>query len=85
MVSKDGAKVLTEMMNGCQLKSHRDIDGQKEFRLHSPQNGYQQVRASTVQELRSKGLIDSNKKFPVSTFWLTAKWELPNPGRNSGD
>lgn len=76
MVSKDGASILAAMANGWQLKSHRDIDGNKEFRLHSTQKEYLKVKASIVQELRRKGFIDSNKKFPVSTFWLTGGKEL---------
>lgn len=59
------------MSRGELLKSHREIDGNKEFRLHQDRRQWREVDAADVQKLRTAGLIDSNKKFPVATFWLT--------------
>ena len=59
------------MSRGSLLKSHREIDGRKMFRLHQPDGRWQPAKADDVRRLRAAGLIDSNKKFPVATFWLT--------------
>jgi hypothetical protein len=59
------------MANGHFLKSHRDIDGHKAYLLHPPQGEPVTIPPATVDSLRRLGLIDSNKKFPVATFWLT--------------
>lgn len=53
------------------LKAHRDIEGRKEFWLHPLEGEAQSVDAETVARLVAQGLIDSNKKFPAATFWLT--------------
>ncbi len=59
------------MSCGELLRSHRDIDGNKTFRLHQTGGQWRPVGADDVHQLRAAGLIDSNKKFPVATFWLT--------------
>lgn len=53
------------------LKAHRDIEGQKVYQLHPLQGEAETVNADDVQSLVDTGLIDSNKKFPAATFWLT--------------
>jgi hypothetical protein len=63
--------LLERMAAGWTLKAHRDIDGRKEYRLHALEGGAEPVRAATVEALAEAGLIDSNKKFPAATFWLT--------------
>jgi len=65
--------ILAAMRHGSLLRSHRDMDGQKLFRLHSAEGPLERVDAEDVHHLRQLGLIDSNKKFPVATFWLTDK------------
>lgn len=55
------------------LKSHRDIEGNKSYQLHPLHGEPEQVSPKIVEFLRDNGLIDSNKKFPVATFWLTDK------------
>lgn len=64
-------KVLRAMYGGHSLKSHRELDGTKLFKLQSAADGPRIVEPGTVAALREQGLIDSNKKFPVATFWLT--------------
>ena len=61
------------MAGGWTLKAHRYLDGRKEYRLHSLEGTSEAVAPETVQALSEAGLIDSNKKFPAATFWLTDK------------
>ncbi len=63
--------VLASMAGGAFLKSHRDTEGAKVFKLHPLDGDPQVVQPDVVELLREQGLIDSNKKFPVATFWLT--------------
>ena len=59
-------------MNGGEfLKSHREIDGKKQFLLHSQSGEAAVINPMVVRRLREHRLIDSNKKFPVATYWLT--------------
>jgi hypothetical protein len=55
------------------LKAHRDIEGHKIYLLHPLQSEPEAVEGDDVQRLVDEGLIDSNKKFPAATFWLTEK------------
>ncbi len=64
-------QLLQAITNGLTLKSHRDIDGRKEYRLHALDGHSTFVPWEDVEALHSASLIDSNKKFPSSTFWLT--------------
>ena len=64
-------RVLRAILGGQTLKAHRDVDGAKLYRLHSLDGGVETVAAGTVQSLVAAGLLDSNKKFPAATFWLT--------------
>ena len=65
-------QVLASMAGGWTLKAHRYLDGRKEYRLHALSGEIEVVAPKTVQLLAERGLIDSNKKFPAATFWLTA-------------
>ncbi len=56
---------------GRTLKVQRDLDGRKLYQLHSLDGRAEPVAAQTVAGLVARGLIDSNKKFPAATFWLT--------------
>jgi hypothetical protein len=69
-------RLLLAIAAGQTLKAHRDVDGGKEFRLH-PADGRpaEAIARRTAEALYERGLIDSNKKFPAATFWLT------EPGR----
>jgi hypothetical protein len=55
------------------LKAHRDLEGHKIYKLHPLEGEPQIVNGDDVQALIELGLIDSNKKFPAATFWLTPK------------
>ena len=65
------AGLLAALAGGYTLKAHRDIDGCKVYRLHALDGGSRVVRPAAVSALCERGLIDSNKKFPAATFWLT--------------
>ena len=64
-------KLLQAITNGLTLKSHRDLDGHKEYRLHALDGQSTLVAWEDAAALQSAGLIDSNKKFPSATYWLT--------------
>jgi hypothetical protein len=64
-------ELLQAIATGLALKSHRDLEGHKEYRLHLPKGPSIIVAWEVVEELQSAGLIDSNKKFPSATYWLT--------------
>jgi len=70
-LSQTQRDILEAMLRGELLRSHRDIEGNKDFRLHQTGGQWRPVGADDVRKLRAGGLIDSNKKFPVATFWLT--------------
>jgi len=63
--------LLTAIASGQFLKAHRDIEGNKTYLLHPLEGEAQPVNGGDVQQLVEAGLIDSNKKFPAATFWLT--------------
>lgn len=63
--------LLAKLANGCTLKSHRDIDGNKVYRLHALDGTVESPSPKTVDQLKHGGYIDSNKKFPAATYLLT--------------
>ena len=64
--------VLCALGAGWTLKSHRDLEGSKRYRLHSLHGETARTVAwETVASLRARNLIDSNKKFPAATYLLT--------------
>lgn len=67
-------QVLLAIARGWTLKSHRYLDGRKEYQLHPLDEGdVRTVAWETVDALREQGFIDSNKKFPAATYLLTDK------------
>ena len=64
-------ELLRAIADGQTLKSHRDLEGHKEYRLHTLDGQSTLVAWEDVAALQSAGLIDSNKKFPAATYWLT--------------
>ncbi|HTP11906.1 MAG TPA: hypothetical protein VMP08_26820 [Anaerolineae bacterium] len=64
-------EILQAIATGLTLKSHRDLEGRKEYRLHALEGQSTLVAWADVAALQAAGLIDSNKKFPVATYWLT--------------
>ncbi|HSM55559.1 MAG TPA: hypothetical protein VK879_05320 [Candidatus Sulfomarinibacteraceae bacterium] len=73
-LSPAAKQLLLALGSGATLKSHRDLDGNKQYRLH-PLHGEasHSVEWQTVEQLREQQLIDSNKKFPAATYLLTDK------------
>lgn len=69
-------EILAALVSGYQLKSHRYLDGQKEYTLHDTStNATQPVHVATVDRLRDLGLIVGNMKFPAATYMLTTEGE----------
>ena len=64
-------RVLLAIAGGASLKSHRYLNGVKVYRLHALARPPLMVRRTTVDFLQRYRLIDSNKKFPSATYWLT--------------
>jgi hypothetical protein len=71
LISSPEQRVLEAMAGGWTLKAHRYLDGRKEYQLHPLQGPSENVAPEVVAALVDEGLIDSNKKFPAATFWLT--------------
>jgi hypothetical protein len=63
--------ILLAVADGVFLKAHRDLDGRKIFQLHPLTGSPEEVDGADVLALTEAGLLDSNKKFPAATFWLT--------------
>ena len=67
------SRVLLALAKGCSLKAHRYVDGVKIYQLHPLDSQVETLRRATVESLYNRRLIDSNKKFPAATYWLTEK------------
>ena len=65
--------LLQELLQGDRLKSHRYLDGGKEYRLHPLNGRATQVPAKDVRRLEDLGLLFSNHKFPAATFFLSQR------------
>lgn len=71
-LSSDHTRLLLAVAAGHALKAHRHLDGRKEFRLHyADGRASEAVERRLADDLTEAGLLDSNKKFPAATFWLT--------------
>ena len=66
-------RLLRAIEQGAALKSHRYLDGEKVYRLHSLSGAPVEVSATLVDDLKQRQLIKSNMKFPVATYTLTEK------------
>ncbi|MGH2536234.1 MAG: hypothetical protein ACRDHL_02445 [Candidatus Promineifilaceae bacterium] len=64
-------QLLAAIAAGRFLKAHRTLDGRKTYRLHTAQGDSEPVVAEVVARLSELGLMGSNQKFPVATYWLT--------------
>ncbi|MCX7938766.1 MAG: hypothetical protein N2545_04935 [Thermoflexales bacterium] len=71
MLSASQKHILLAIARGYRLKDHRDIEGNKVFILHAPDESGEPVAREDVETLVDLGLISSNKKFPSATYWLT--------------
>ncbi len=65
--------ILQQLADGSTLKSHRDIEGQKVYRIHRLDGTAETPNAKAVDQLKNGRYIDSNKKFPAATYMLTDK------------
>jgi hypothetical protein len=66
-------RLLRALAAGHTLKAHRDLEGGKVFRLHfADSRPAEDLDRRLAEDLVARGLLDSNKKFPAATFWLTA-------------
>jgi len=72
-LSKSQKAVLKQIAMGDTLKSHRVLDGEKTYRLHSLSGRTEPVSPKVVRALLRGGFVLSNQKFPVATFLLTQK------------
>jgi hypothetical protein len=72
-LSKLHQKVLRRLIEGCTLKSHRYLDGQKIYKLHPLGGPPEIIDKTTIDFLKKHHLIDSNQKFPAATYLLTNK------------
>lgn len=75
-ISSSQQQVLVAMSAGWTLKAHRYLDGRKEYRLHALDGASEIIRPEIVETMAERGWIDSNKKFPAATFWLTEQGRL---------
>lgn len=77
-LSPEEAHILRAMGQGWTLKSHRYLDGRKQYRLHplSGDDGPLDLADSPVERLVNRGLIQTNHKFPAATFLLTERGRM---------
>ena len=67
------SELLQAIAHGSTLKAHRDLEGRKEYRLHTLDGQSTLIAWADAEALQDAGLIDSNKKFPAATYWLTTR------------
>ena len=72
-LSKEARHTLQAMAKGAFLKSHRYLDGTKQYRLHPLEGEPHIVQRRVADALLSHGLVSSNQKFPTATYMLTEK------------
>jgi len=66
--------ILIAMFQGCSVRSHRDIEGNKQYLLHlNETDPPRPIDPKIVPHLRELRLIETNHKFPASTYLLTGK------------
>lgn len=63
--------LLCALAEGCTLKAHRDLEGRKVYRLYRLDGAVENVSEAEVHRLVDMRLLESNKKFPAATFFLT--------------
>ena len=73
-LSEEQQHTLIAVYQGAALRSQRDIEGGKRFELRKETDATP-VSRSTILDLRTKGLIETNHKFPSATFLLTTAAE----------
>jgi hypothetical protein len=63
--------LLSALAEGCILKAHRDLEGHKVYRLYRLDGVIEEVSEADVHHLVDGRLLESNKKFPAASFFLT--------------
>lgn len=63
--------ILAALAGGGVLKAHRDLEGRKVYRLYRPDGAVEEVSAADAHHLVDSRLLESNKKFPAASFFLT--------------
>ena len=66
-------QLIRKLAFGHHLKGHRNIEGEKVFRLYKSDkvNPISSPDQEDVEALRAAGLLDSNMKFPAARFFLS--------------
>ena len=72
-ISPSQTRLLHALLRGDTLKSHRYLDGGKEYRLHPLDGEPTPVAAQDVRSLEEKDLLLSNQKFPAATLSLSER------------
>ena len=72
-LSAPQTRLLRALLRGHTLKSHRYLNGGKEYRLHPLNGAARPAPAHLVRSLEEKGYLLSNHKFPAATLMLTAR------------
>ena len=70
-LSAEQILILSALAHGQTLKSHRTIEGTKQYTLHALDGTTQSVPMDAILNLRQRRLIETNHKFPAATFLLT--------------
>ena len=65
--------LIKQLAEGYTLKSHRFLDGTKNYKLYAPDGGERPIDWEQVQRLLEFKIISTNQKFPAATFLLTSK------------
>ena len=71
--SPSQTRLLHALLRGDTLKSHRYLDGGKEYRLHPLNDEAVRVPHQDVRLLEDRGLLLSNQKFPAATLILSER------------
>lgn len=64
-------ELISQLSDGFNLKSHRYLDGAKNYKLYSPDGESREIEWKQVQKLLRLKIITTNQKFPAATFLLT--------------
>ena len=64
-------EVIQALAQGRALRSHRYLDGVKQFKLYGPGEKVVTLRSTTMAVLERERLIYSNHKFPAASYTLT--------------
>ncbi|CAN5375208.1 hypothetical protein BH10CHL1_BH10CHL1_15520 [soil metagenome] len=73
-LSVEHLRIIGELARGSRLKDHRNLDGDKVYKLHPlGAASVEIIDANLVTDLKRQQLIASNMKFPAATYLLTDK------------